>query len=674
MAIRQENSGRKARWTKRATGLALVSLAALSSNAQAGSFDFLGIDGSWSLQGAYVFAVRTEKPDDGIINAPPAATIPLPTYLKVPESNNFDDGDRSFKQWTPVNNRVTGLGEIHLTKDEYDLVVRGDAFYDNVYRRANDNNSPDTINKYGPDGQTTEGADFNHFTEETRKYDGMRARLLDAYVSANWQLGDESALNVRLGRHVVAWGESLFFNGIALTQGPADATKATVPGADVKSILLPVSQISMQFSASSKLTFLGQYKLEYKPTELNPVGEFFSVADVVGPGRELIYGIYNPLYLPAYSDVNLTGSTQPGGQNDVASLVELVNGFINQTGTLPAYATLTPAMKTLVDSATAQINALGLPAVLLPEQILAAAINPTGAQKYINPRYDGEIRPSRYGQYGLGMKYAVTPSTTAGLYYLRYHDTTPSPVQIYSTPEDSPVLLPSPLPGVPDVTVNTLQITVPVRYKIRYFDGIKMGAFSLSTEMFGANIGMEAIYRDGVPVLVDVDGGITGPIPTPSRSRIGQLDFNALYIFGNTQWYDSITLVADVGMNKVFSVDGVVSVANPNHPTSTDLTYDRSTWGYSFLWFIDRKNVFDGWDLQIPMTFAGVMRGHGSFLSGLGALMGPNDRRASVGVNFTRLQALQLGLSYSAYLGSPDFKDRPYQDRDNLGFTVKYSF
>ncbi len=670
MAIRKENSGRQFRWTKHATALALTSIAGLSGNAYAGSFDFLGIDGTWSLQGAYAFAVRTEKPSDGVISTPSASTIPLPTYLKVPESNNYDDGDRSFKQWTPVNNRVSALGEIHLTKDEYDLVVRGDAFYDNVYRRANDNNSPDTINKFGPNGeQGGPNADYNHFTNDARHFDGLRARLLDAYVSANWQLGDESALNVRAGRHIAAWGESLFFNGIALTQSPADATKATVPGADVKSILLPVNQISMQFSATSKLTFLGQYKLEYKPTELNPVGEFFSVADVVGPGREFIYGIYNPLYLGAYSNLSLTGSTQPSGQNDLGSAVQLISDFIVQNGSVPLYSTLAPALVTTTNAVTDQLNAVaqatGLPHVFLPQEVLNLVANQSGAPKYVNPTYAGEIRPSRYGQYSVGMKYAFTPSTTGGIYYLRYHDTTPSPVQYYG----GAMLLPS-----LGITTSTLGITVPVTYKIRYFDGIKMLATSLSTEMFGANIGAELIYRDGVPLLVNVDGGITGPIPTPSRGRIGQFDINALYIFGNTSWYDSITLVADVGGNKVFSVDGVASQAKPSNPLSTDLKYDYSTWGYSFLWFIDRKNVFDGWDVQVPMTFAGIVRGHGSFLSGMGALMGPNDRRASVGVNFTRLQALQLGVTYSAYLGKPNFTDRPYQDRDNIGLTVKYSF
>jgi hypothetical protein len=655
---------RQSRLTLRARGLFALTAIGLGHSASAGSFEFLGVDASYSLQTAYAVAVRTQNASDGIINAPPAASIPLPTYLKVPESANYDDGDRNFhKKWSVVNNRLSALGELHFNRGNYDLVIRGDAFYDNAYRRrTNQNNSPDTVNKYGAN---------NEFTPEARHLDGLRGRLLDAYISGTWQIGDESALNLRLGRQVTAWGESLFFDGIALTQGPADATKATVPGADVKSILLPVNQISMQFSLTNRLTLLGQYKLAYKQTELNPVGEFFSVADVVGPGAQFIYGIYNPLYLDSYSSLNLTGSTQPNGQNDIAAAVQLVTGFLKQNGTLPQNEALTPAVQQTINALTQQINNLGLPAVTLPSTVLTAAANLTRAPKYVNPTFAGDIIPSDHGQYGVGIKYAITPSTTAGLYYLRYHDTTPSPIQNYG----NALLVPSPLPGViPDITTGTLGIVVPVTYNIRYFDGIRMGAASLSTELFGANIGAEAIYRHGVPLLVNVDGGITGPIPTPSRGRVGQLDLNALYVFGPGLLWDSMTLVADVGANKVFSVDGVESVANPQHPVSTQLKYDTSTWGYSFLWFIDHKAVFDGWDLQIPVSFSGVGRGHGSLLSGLGSLMGKNDRRAGVGVSFTYLQDLQLGLTYSAYFGSPDFADRPYQDRDNLGLTVKYNF
>ena len=46
-----------------------------------------------------------------------------------------------------------------------------------------------------------------------------------------------------------------------------------MPGADVKSILLPVNQVSMRFALDNEWTFLGQYKLEFKEVELNPVGE-----------------------------------------------------------------------------------------------------------------------------------------------------------------------------------------------------------------------------------------------------------------------------------------------------------------------------------------------------------------------------------------------------------------
>src|SRR5262249_11524585 len=137
-----------------------------------GSFNLFGIDGNWQLQATYALGVRTEKPNDGIIHTPPSPKIPLPDYLKLPESNNYDDGDRNFRRWALVNNRASLLGELLLQKDEYGVLVRGDAFYDNVYRRHNDNDSPDTINK------TELPADA--FTPNARRYDGQRARLLDA--------------------------------------------------------------------------------------------------------------------------------------------------------------------------------------------------------------------------------------------------------------------------------------------------------------------------------------------------------------------------------------------------------------------------------------------------------------------------------------------------------------
>lgn len=598
-----------------------------STVALAGAFDFgdSGINGQYTMTLGYALGVRTESPSDSLINGPIDPSTGLPTTV------NADDGDRNFKSGSLVNNRISALGELNLSARNYGLVVRGDAFYDNVYRRSNDNDSPATVNKSG---------DNDEFTSAARRYNGLRARLLDAYAFADYNFGTAAHLNVRAGRQVVAWGESLFFSGVALAQGPADATKATVPGADVKSILLPVNQVSLQLALNEDLTLLGQYKLEFKETELNPVGEFYSVSDVVGPGAEFIYGIKNPVHKDVLADTILNAPDLLGAL-------------------YPALQPLSPLLNPI----------LGLP--LIPEVVrgVVGLVGATGvldgAPKNINVQRREDIRPSDYGQWGLGLRYRITPDTTLGAYRLRYHNTTPAPVQNYGYA----VLLPG-AGGLPDITTQVLGVQVPVTYNIRYFDGIDLSALSFSTSLFGANVAGEVIYREGVDVLVDVDGGLLGPVPTPTRGKVGQALLSALYTIGPRAFWDSFTLVSELGYVHVEDVDAACGPTS----CSQQLTYTRDASGYSILGIIDRKAVFDGWDLQIPVTFAGVIGGHSSLLSGLGSLMGEGDYRASLGVNFTRLQAFTVGVSYSAFLGEPDFKERPYADRDNVALSLTYRF
>ena len=247
-----------------------------SAVAQAGSFDLgsSGLNAQYTFTLGYALGVRTESPSDTLINGPVDPATGLPATV------NADDGDRNFKSGSLVNNRASVLGELNLSGKNYGLVVRGDAFYDNAYRRSNDNDSPATVNKSGANDE---------FTDSARKYNGLRARLLDAYAYTDLDFGRFAHLNLRAGRQVVAWGESLFFSGIASAQGPADATKAAVPGAELKTILLPTEQIAMQLGFNNGLSLMGYYKLRYKATELQPVGSFLSTTDVVGPGAEMIH-------------------------------------------------------------------------------------------------------------------------------------------------------------------------------------------------------------------------------------------------------------------------------------------------------------------------------------------------------------------------------------------------
>lgn len=616
---------------------AVAALMCASPATKAGNFGLGPLDGEWQLQGAYVYSVRTENPHRGVIATGGRPEVETPEFLKWPESNNFDDGDRNFAQWDAVNNRFTLLGEMQLKwGPDFGALIRGDAFYDMVYR--DDRNAHDN-----EESISTSQDPFNSFTDAARKFSGKRSRLLDAYVYGNWYLPGNMVLNLRFGKHIAAWGESLFFSGVALAQAPADATKATVPGADVKSILLPVNQVSFQLAVDDKLTLLGQYKLEFKEIELNPVGEFYSPADVVGPGREKIYGIRNPLFFDNLSQFNFTN-------NDLLETLNLIG--VLALGVDPGLPLIIPD---------------GLPAIQLPETGLAFP----GAPRGVDPVYTGDIVPSDHGQWGFGLRYALNYTTTVGAYHLRYHATTPAPVQNYGFG----VLAPSPVPGGPDITTEFFGaegLLVPTTYNIKYFPGVHLSALSLSTVLFGTNFGMELIYRDGADVLVDVAAPILGIVPTPTRAEVYQALVSWLYVLGPGPFWDSIAWVGETGFLHIGDVE---PQDGPAGGSFDKLTYSRDTAGIQMIALIDKRNIFSGWDLQVPLAAAANITGHSALAGGFGSLFGEGDYRGSVGVNFTRLNKLTLGVIYNAYFGGkPDFDKRPYQDRDSLSLTVKYSF
>ncbi|WP_205341667.1 DUF1302 domain-containing protein [Denitrificimonas caeni] len=194
-------------------------------------------------------------------------------YLK--DSNN-DDGTRNFNEWGLINNRVSVFGEVIARYDNVGAVVRGSHFYDDVYHQSNRNDSPGTVNKAG---------DHRQFTSKTKDRSGGEPRLLDAYVFGDFTLGDSKYLSVKAGRHLVAWGESLFWPNISQGQAPVDATKFNVPGTEAKDAYLPAGQVSFNLALNQHVTFTGFWQYKWEETLLNPVGDFFG-SDFFGPGSE----------------------------------------------------------------------------------------------------------------------------------------------------------------------------------------------------------------------------------------------------------------------------------------------------------------------------------------------------------------------------------------------------
>ncbi|MDP3859458.1 MAG: DUF1302 family protein [Stagnimonas sp.] len=610
--------------------------------ARAGSADLWGTDTEYKLTFNYAAGVRTKKPDQRLINGPIDPLVagapilnPVPgqpvqvagfTHTGLPTTINIDDGNRNFQQWSMVHNRLTAFGELQFKRESYGAIFSGDAFYDQAYRQKNDNDSPATVN--------TMGIANNQFTPETRHYDGLRMRLLDAYAYFDHSFTDEIALNLRVGQQVVAWGESLFLRGIALSQGRADATRSSVAGAEIKELLLPTNQVGLQLSLSNALTLLGYYKLDFAATELFPTGDFLSPADLIGPGATFTHGSINPAYLDGCPGLLDLGTFIPGLPLDLSALCTVGGGE----------------------------GGLG-------DVLLNAAPN-----IYV---YRGEdINPSSYGQYGVGLKAAVTDLTTLGFFHLRYADSNPT-VQL--NPGFAYV---GTVPGTNfDITTGLFNQYVPVTYNIKYFGGIKLYGMSFSSTLGPLNVGGEFNYHQGIDTQVQtIISGVLSPVFT--RADIGQVLLSAIYAGNPDFLVNDIAVVAETAYHHVYSVDefeaqpGIIPVGD-----GKQLFGNRNAWGFQTLVQGTTRNVLPGWDLKSSMTFGALVKGNPSISGQFGPLYGEGDQRLGVGLGLQYLQNFEVGINYQKYFGnadrvmrgSPVVFQNPYADRDYIAFNIKYN-
>lgn len=201
----------------------------------------------------------------------------------------IDDADRNFSKNSLITNRVDLLSEIDARIGGFGLSISGAAWYDNVYNKSNDNNSPATFNPYSVAN--------NQFTSDVKKLAGRHAEIRNAFVMGQFNPGD-SSLTVRAGRHVVLWGESLFFsdNGVAAAMAPVDAYSALgVPSLQAKEVFMPVNQLSGTAVLSDSVTLEGFYQFESRRTRIPPAGTFFSGVDLLDIGGERLIagpGVY----------------------------------------------------------------------------------------------------------------------------------------------------------------------------------------------------------------------------------------------------------------------------------------------------------------------------------------------------------------------------------------------
>lgn len=228
---------------------------------------------SWDNTLKYSVAARLRDPDQDV-----AVSF---------ENPNVDFGALALDKGV-INNRLDLLSEFDLSYRNVGFRLSGAAWYDTVYMRGN-NDYPDSI----PIPNTVSavlGGRNDRNSGALKDLMGRKAEFLDAFVYGSADL-DGMKLSGRAGKHTQLYGETLFLgaNGIAYAQGPVDLVKAfSLPNAQFKEVAMPVGQVSGNLQLSPDLSVGAYVQYDWKPLRLPAAGSYFSAADFVGAGSDLL--------------------------------------------------------------------------------------------------------------------------------------------------------------------------------------------------------------------------------------------------------------------------------------------------------------------------------------------------------------------------------------------------
>src|SRR5690606_14852941 len=238
--------------------LAVSALAATTVHAVEFNFGELGVQIDNNV--SYGVAWRTEKPDARQVMPGNGPAIGI---VGEGSSYNYDDGTLNYKKGDIYTNVFKWSGDLELKYQNYGAFFRARAWYDTEIM----------------DGDTR----FKPLVDSTKSYAGRGAELLDAFVWADYNIG-ETPVNIRLGRQVISWGESTFIQGGINSVNPVDASAFRRPGAEIKEGLLPVNMLYTSIGLTPDTTLEAFYQLQWEKTRTDPCGTFFSTIDFVADG------------------------------------------------------------------------------------------------------------------------------------------------------------------------------------------------------------------------------------------------------------------------------------------------------------------------------------------------------------------------------------------------------
>ena len=348
--------------------------------AQAVEFSSGELQGSFDTTLSHGVTFRTGKRDDSLTGL------------------NSDDGGRNYDRGL-VSNTSKVTGELELDYRNFGAFARFNGFID--FENENGRRArPHT-----------------QLSEEAKDLAGKDLEILDLYVTGAFEAGDNTPVDVRLGNHVLNWGESTFIQNGVNVVNPFDVTKLRTPGAELRDALEPVPLVSASVAPTAALSLEGFYQLDWKKTEIDPPGTYFSTNDYVGAGGKWAY---------LSSGASASIVTDMGGPTRGSALSNLIAaGAVNAD--LAAFAATPQGMALRMDCR---------PTSTSPPPTFAGE----DCQLTFDPSFLGVTRgqdraPDDSGQWGIALRYLAENlnDTEFGFYFVNHHSRLPLVSAMYGT-------------------------------------------------------------------------------------------------------------------------------------------------------------------------------------------------------------------------------------------------
>jgi hypothetical protein len=617
---------RNSRLLSVAVGLALGALAAptamaieFSSGEWSGSVDTtLSYGASWR--------VKDYEPGDvgKQANDPAAFNYDKLTQRAVPGrwSANGDDGILNYPDSGDlIANTIKATVEMQVNWRNYGGFFRGSAFYD------------------------FENADKDVLSDRAQEWIGKDARLLDAYIYGNHEVGTKF-LNWRLGKQVVSWGESTFIQGGINVINPVDLSKLRLAGSELKEAFEGVNMIKGSIDLTDSVAIEALYMFEYKETRPDPAGTFFSTNDIAtGGGSYAMLGFIYP---------------QPVINPDLFEEV-CVNGNLAAS-----------------DSP-------------MPPQLVGVGC------AFALPRSETQF-PSDSGQFGASLRWFLENlgGTELGFYYLNYHSRLPvvSGTTILKVPPGFTNSYWTEYPEDIDLygvsfnsNIGTWALSGEVSYRPNLplqFDDVEV-LFAGLTPLNPLLPSYYLRYKSQVGEFTELGEYIRGW----AEHESWQAQSTIFKLFGPTNPFkaDQILFIAEGGLNYVsdlpdkdfqrYEGPGTNSgggadwlTGDWNNPeTEPDGFADDFSWGYRLATRFDYNNAIGAWTVSPRLGWAHDVSGT---TPGPGGAFVDGQKQLTLGLGFNYLNRWVVDLAYTTYSGAGTYNQ--LKNRDFVAASVSYSF